>query len=203
VPFPPWTGILEAYALPFASDPFAGEAPARWLVEFGRGWHHACPSLLSILSGPGCFRRSSRWRVLVVFAGSGPPRCCRQPAAGVASPLDETGLPDLAPWRFLGRQPADSAALGIPQKSDPTTEGRRREVGQGATPPSGAGQGLAAPPYGAPAPGPLHLCFGLCLVSEKIGTSAFVSSNSENISCVAFLKHKNSRKQGTGTVASR
>jgi hypothetical protein len=27
-------------------------------------------------------------------------------------------------------------------------------------------------------------------------------SNSENISCVAFLKHKNSRKQGTGTVAS-
>jgi hypothetical protein len=31
-------------------------------------------------------------------------------------------------------------------------------------------------------------------VSGKIGTSAFVSSNSENISCVAFLKHKNSRK---------
>jgi hypothetical protein len=28
----------------------------------------------------------------------------------------------------------------------------------------------------------------------KIGTSAFVLSNSENISCVAFLKHKNSRK---------
>jgi hypothetical protein len=27
-------------------------------------------------------------------------------------------------------------------------------------------------------------------VSGKIGTSAFVSSNSENISCVAFLKHK-------------
>jgi hypothetical protein len=29
-----------------------------------------------------------------------------------------------------------------------------------------------------------------------------VSSNSENISCVAFLKHKNSRKYGTDTVAS-
>jgi hypothetical protein len=41
---------------------------------------------------------------------------------------------------------------------------------------------------------PLRLCFGLCLVSGKIGTSAFVSSNSENISCVTFLKHKNSRK---------
>jgi hypothetical protein len=38
---------------------------------------------------------------------------------------------------------------------------------------------------------PLHLIFGLRLVSEKIGILAFVSSNSENISCVAFLKHKN------------
>jgi hypothetical protein len=50
---------------------------------------------------------------------------------------------------------------------------------------------------------PLRLCFGLRLVSGKIGTSAFVSSNSENISCVTFVKHKNSRKYGTGTVASR
>jgi hypothetical protein len=31
-------------------------------------------------------------------------------------------------------------------------------------------------------------------LSEKIRLLAFVSSNSENISCVAFLKHKNSRK---------
>jgi hypothetical protein len=37
---------------------------------------------------------------------------------------------------------------------------------------------------------PLRLCFGLRLVSGKIGTLAFISSNSENISCVAFLKHK-------------
>jgi hypothetical protein len=36
----------------------------------------------------------------------------------------------------------------------------------------------------------------------KIGVLELVSSNSENISCVALLKHKNSRKQGTGTVAS-
>jgi hypothetical protein len=41
----------------------------------------------------------------------------------------------------------------------------------------------------------LRLCFGLCLVSGKIGSLAFVLSNSENISCVTFLKHKNSRKQ--------
>jgi hypothetical protein len=37
---------------------------------------------------------------------------------------------------------------------------------------------------------PLRLSFGLCLVSGKIGTLAFVSSNYENISYVAFLKHK-------------
>jgi hypothetical protein len=50
---------------------------------------------------------------------------------------------------------------------------------------------------------PLRLCFGLRHASEKIGTLAFVSSDSENISYVAFLKHKNSKKQGTSTVASR
>jgi hypothetical protein len=38
---------------------------------------------------------------------------------------------------------------------------------------------------------------------EISGHLALVLSNSENISCVTFLKHKNSRKQGTGTVASR
>jgi hypothetical protein len=38
---------------------------------------------------------------------------------------------------------------------------------------------------------------------KKIEGLAFVSSNSENISCVPFLKHKNCRKQGTDTVASR
>jgi hypothetical protein len=42
----------------------------------------------------------------------------------------------------------------------------------------------------------------LVLRLGKIGVLELVSSNSENISCVAFLKHKNSRKQGTGTVAS-
>jgi hypothetical protein len=63
--FPLWTGIWEAYALPFASDPFMGKAPARWLVESGHGRHHSHPLPLSILSGPGRFRRHSRWRNLV------------------------------------------------------------------------------------------------------------------------------------------
>jgi hypothetical protein len=38
---------------------------------------------------------------------------------------------------------------------------------------------------------PFHLIFRLCDASEKIGILAFVSSNSENISSVAFLKQKN------------
>jgi hypothetical protein len=41
----------------------------------------------------------------------------------------------------------------------------------------------------------LCLSFGLCDASEKIGILAFVSSNSENISYVAFLKHKNSKNR--------
>jgi hypothetical protein len=41
---------------------------------------------------------------------------------------------------------------------------------------------------------PFRVSFGLCLMSEKIGTSGFISSNYENISRVTFLKHKNSRK---------
>jgi hypothetical protein len=42
---------------------------------------------------------------------------------------------------------------------------------------------------------PLRLIFGLRLVSGKIGILAFVLSNYESISCVAFLKHKNSRNR--------
>jgi hypothetical protein len=41
----------------------------------------------------------------------------------------------------------------------------------------------------------LRLIFGLRLVSGKIGILAFVLSNSENILCVAFLKHKNSKNR--------
>jgi hypothetical protein len=60
------------------------------------------------------------------------------------------------------------------------------------------------PPYGVAA---LWLGSISSLVFYKLreisGLLAFVSSNSENISCVTFLKHKNSRKYGTSTVASR
>jgi hypothetical protein len=42
---------------------------------------------------------------------------------------------------------------------------------------------------------PLRLSFGLRDALGKIGILAFVSSNSENISCVAFPKHKNSKNR--------
>jgi hypothetical protein len=60
----------------------------------------------------------------------------------------------------------------------------------------GHGQGLGRAPLlcGQPLapPGSLSV-FGT--LPGKIRLLELVSSNSENISCVAFLKHKNSRKQ--------
>jgi hypothetical protein len=63
------------------------------------------------------------------------------------------------------------------------------------SPIGGAGQGLAVPPYGEAS---LWLGSVSSLVFWKLrlisGYSAFVSTNSENISYVTFLKHKNSKK---------
>jgi hypothetical protein len=42
---------------------------------------------------------------------------------------------------------------------------------------------------------PLRLPFGLRVRDNKIGTPGFVSSNSENISCITFLKYKNSKNR--------
>jgi hypothetical protein len=76
-------------------------------------------------------------------------------------------------------------------------------VGPGGLTMGGHGQGLGhAPLWCAWLLAPLRLIFGLREASVKIGGLAFVSSNSENISYVTFLKHKNSSKQGTGTMAS-
>jgi hypothetical protein len=51
--------------------------------------------------------------------GSGSPRWSCQSAAGAAGPSGGAGLLVLEPWRFLGRQPVDSTALGMPHKSSP------------------------------------------------------------------------------------
>jgi hypothetical protein len=75
--------------------------------------------------------------------------------------------------------------------------------GPGGLTPWWRGTGLGRATLGCGWPlAPLRLIFGLRDALGKIGGLAFVLSNSENISCVAFLKHKNNRKQGTDTVAS-
>jgi hypothetical protein len=76
-------------------------------------------------------------------------------------------------------------------------------VDQAASPWVGVARAWATPLLWCGWPlAPLRLIFGLCKASVKIGGLAFVSSNSKNISYVTFLKHKNSRKQETCTVAS-
>jgi hypothetical protein len=69
--------------------------------------------------GQATFGEMAVGGVLSSSPDSGSPQWSRQPAASAAGLLDRAGLLDLAPWRFLGCQPADSAALGVPQKSSP------------------------------------------------------------------------------------
>jgi hypothetical protein len=67
----------------------------------------------------------------------------------------------------------------------------------------GAARAWAALPWcvGSPWP-PSGSRLVLILHPGKIGVLKLILSNSENISYVAFLKHKNSKKQGTGTMTS-
>jgi hypothetical protein len=99
---------------------------------------------------------------------------------------------------FLGKA---IRPLGFSRRGDFIGEGASSGGGPGGLTMGGRGPWPRPPVvWLASVPPPSHLwslrSFG------KIGGSAFVSSNSENISCVTFLKHKNSRKQRTGTVAS-
>jgi hypothetical protein len=94
-------------------------------------------------------------------------------------------------------------SLGFSRRGVFIGEGATSEVDQGAHTTRGAGQPQAVPPYGV-----ATLWLGSVSSSvfwklrEISGRLALVLSNSENISCVEFLKHKNSRKQGTRTMAS-
>jgi hypothetical protein len=68
--------------------------------------------------------------------------------------------------------------------------------GPGGLTMGGHGQGLGHAPCGVASLWPLSGSrLVLVLYPGKIGVSKLVSSNSENISCVAFLKHKNSRNR--------
>jgi hypothetical protein len=94
-------------------------------------------------------------------------------------------------------------SLGFSHRGDFIGEGASSGAGPGGLTMAGRGQGLGRAPLWCGWPlAPLRLIFVLREASVKIGGSTFVSSNSKNISCVTFLKHKNSRKLGTDTVAS-
>jgi hypothetical protein len=122
-------------------------------------------------------------------------------------------VPGRAPGSSRSRFDDGGGLQYVSRKSDPSFRffpsrefiGERAALGGG---PGGLttwwrdhGLGRTTPWCGWPL-APLRLIFGLREALVKIGGSAFISSNFENISCVAFLKHKNSNKHGTGTVAS-
>jgi hypothetical protein len=65
----------------------------------------------------------------------------------------------------------------------------------------GPGAGRAALVCGALV-APSNSSSDLWKLPGKIRLQELVSSNSENISCVSLLKHKNSRKHETGTVGT-
>jgi hypothetical protein len=93
---------------------------------------------------------------------------------------------------ILGKMPI---VLGFSVERLFIGEGASSGVDQGASPQVAAARAWAAPPGGEGAlwpPSGSH--FVLVLPPGKIGVSVFISSNSESISCVDFLKHKNSRK---------
>jgi hypothetical protein len=82
-------------------------------------------------------------------------------------------------------------------------EGAMSEVEPGGLTPWRRGQALghASVVCRAPVP-PSYSPSDLWKLPDKIRLQELVLSNSENIFCVSLLKHKNSRKQGTGTVAT-
>jgi hypothetical protein len=101
---------------------------------------------------------------------------------------------------FLGKA---IRPLGFSRLGDFIGKGASSGDGPGGLTMGGHGQGLGCAPLWCGWPlGPVYLIFGLREASVKTGGSAFVSSNSKNISCETFLKHKNNRKQGTDIVAS-
>jgi hypothetical protein len=75
-------------------------------------------------------------------------------------------------------------------------EGASSGVDRGASTQVGTAKAWAAPPGGEGALWPLSGSrLVLVLRPGKIGVSKLVSSNFENISCIAFLKHKNSKNR--------
>jgi hypothetical protein len=114
-------------------------------------------------------------------------------------------VPGIAPGSSRSRVDDNGGLQYVSRKIDRVLGFSRRGEYIGGTAASGGGpagltpwwrgQGLGRATLGCGWPlAPLRLIFWLRDASGKIAGLAFVSSNSENISYVAFLKHKNSRK---------
>jgi hypothetical protein len=74
-------------------------------------------------------------------------------------------------------------------------KGRRQGAARASSHLGGAARAWAAPPWCEGRLWPLSgSCLVLVLRPGKIRLLELVSSNFENISCVTFLKHKNSKK---------
>jgi hypothetical protein len=130
---------------------------------------------------------------VILLSGRVPGRASRPSRSRV----DDGGGLHYVSWKLIG-------ALGFPHRGEYVGGRAASEGGPGAHTIARRGQGVARAMAWCGCPlAPLHLCFGLHLMSGKIGTSAFVLSNSENISYVAFSKTQNNRKQRTGTMVSR
>ena len=111
--------------------------------------------------------------------------CFRSDTQEIFTELDETSSRSLI---FPGRVPKTERELEGGQRP-PTQQG-------------GAARGLAVPPWCVgPSWRPSYSSSDLWKLPGKIRLQELVLSNSENISCVSLLKHKNSKKQETGTVA--
>jgi hypothetical protein len=90
----------------------------------------------------------------------------------------------------------DICPLGFSRRGEHIGERAASEGGPGRAHPWWRSQTLAHVALGCGEPlAPLHLIFGHHEASGKMEGLAFVSSNSENISCVAFPKHKSSKNR--------
>jgi hypothetical protein len=117
------------------------------------------------------------------------PRPGRVPEQGLLSP--KIGLRRRRRCgTLLGETPID---LGFLLRRLYIGEGAMSEGTRGSHTIGRRGQGAPAPPPGVVASWPLSdSSLDSVSCQGKIGSSGFVSSNSENISCVTFLKDKNS-----------
>jgi hypothetical protein len=120
--------MIALYKAHFPLGPASGRhmpSLLPWILSWGRLsfaglWSLDMAYVIPVLylcrscQGQATFGDTAVGGILSASPGSSSPRWSRQPAAGASGPLGRAGLLNLAPWRFLGRHPADCTALGMP-----------------------------------------------------------------------------------------